>query len=61
MFYLARLEKWWIFFLKPDLIPKLHILKQNVLFIMVKVMVVTMVIVGKGNLHWPKHIRNHHY
>ena len=63
MFYLTRLEKLWIFFLKPDLIPKLHILKQNVLSIMVKVMVVTMVIVGKakGNLHWPKNIGNHHY
>ena len=61
MFYLARLEKLWVVFLKPDLIPKLHILKQNVLFIMVKIIVVTMVIVGKDNLHWPKHIRNHHY
>ena len=30
---------------------------------MVKVMVVTMVIVGKGkgNLHGPKNIGNHHY
>ena len=61
MFYLARLDKLWVVFLKPDLIPKLHILKQNVLFIMVKIIVVTMVIVGKDNLHWPKHIRNHHY
>ena len=37
------------FFLKLDLIPKLHLLKPNALLsIMVKIMLVTMVIVGKG-------------
>ena len=57
-FFLQNLKKFWIFILKPDLIPKLHLLKLNVL---VKTMV-TMCIVEKvkDNLCCPKDIGNHH-
>ena len=42
MFHFTESEKLWVFFLKPDLIPKFHLLKPNALLsIMVKIMVVT--------------------
>ena len=52
------------FFLKPDLIPKLHLLKpKTLLSILVTIMVVAMFIVGKGkgNVQWPKNVGSHHY
>ena len=42
MFHFTESEKLRVFFLKPDLIPKFHLLKPNALLsIMVKIMVVT--------------------
>ena len=43
---ITELEKF--SFWKPDLIPRLHLLKPNTLSAMVTIMVVTMVVVGKG-------------
>ena len=45
VFHFTELEKLRVFFLKPDLILKLHLLKPNTLLSMVKIMVVTMVVV----------------
>ena len=47
VFPLTEFEKFWVFVLKPDLIPKLHVLKLNVLLsTMIRIMV-TICIVGK--------------
>ena len=49
VFPLTEFEKFWVFVLKPDLIPKLHVLKLNVLLsTMIRIMV-TICIVGKGS------------
>ena len=64
MFHFAELGKLWGFLLKPDLITKLHLLNSTALLsIMVKIMVVTIVILGKGSgkVQWPKNVGNHHY
>ena len=49
VFPLTEFEKFWIFFLKPDLNPKLHLLKLNVLLSTMVTIMVTICIVGKGS------------
>ena len=49
VFPLTEFEKFWVFFLNPDLIPKLHLLKLNVLLSTMVTMMVTIRIVGKGS------------
>ena len=47
MFHITEFEKFWIFFLKSVLIPKLHLLKPNTLLATMVRTIVTMVIVHK--------------
>ena len=63
VFHFIKLEKLQVFFLKPDLIPKLDLLKPNSLLSTRVTIMVTMHIVGKGesNTEWPKHVGKHHY
>ena len=61
VFLFTKLEKVWVFFLKPDPIPKLHILKLNLLLSTMVTIVVTMCIVRKGTIWWPKNVGNHYY
>ena len=48
MFDFTKLEKLWIFFLKPYLIPTLDLLKRNVLLSTMVTVMVIMIIMGKG-------------
>ena len=48
MFHFTKLEKLWIFFLKPYLIPTLDLLKRNVLLSTMVTVMVIMIIMGKG-------------
>ena len=48
VFHFTELEKLQVFFLKPDLIPKLHLLKLYALLSTMVTIVLSMVIVGKG-------------
>ena len=48
VFYFTELEKLQVFFLKPDLIPKLHLLKLYALLSTMVTIMVIMGIVGKG-------------
>ena len=48
VFYYTELEKLHVFFLKPDLIPKLHLLKLYALLSTMVTIMVIMGIVGKG-------------
>ena len=63
MFYFTELEKLWVFFLKPDLITKLNLLKPTVLLATMVIIMATMVIVNKdyGNAEWFKDFENHQY
>ena len=47
MFHFTELEKLRVFFLKPDLIPKFHLLKPNALSSTMVKLIVTMGIVVK--------------
>ena len=49
VFPLTKFEKFWVFFWKPDLIPKLHLLKLNVLFFTMLTIMVTICTIGKGS------------
>ena len=48
VFHFTELEKLQVFFLKPDLIRKLHLLKLYALLSAMVTIMVTMDIVGKG-------------
>ena len=48
VFHFTELEKLQVFFLKPDLIPKLHLLKLYALLSTMVTIMVIMGIVGKG-------------
>ena len=48
VFRFAELGEFWVFFLKSDIIPKLHILKLKVLLSAMVTIVVTMPIVEKS-------------
>ena len=48
VFYFTELEKLQVFLLKPDLIPKLHLLKLYALLSTMVTIMVIMGIVGKG-------------
>ena len=48
VFPLTKFEKFWIVFLNPDLIPKLDLLKLNVLLSTMVTIMITICIVGKG-------------
>ena len=48
MFRFTELEKKRVFFLKSDIIPKLHTIKLKVLLSAMVAIVVTMCIVGRG-------------
>ena len=63
MFYFTELEKLWVFFLKPDLITKLNLLKPTALLATMVIIMATMVIVNKdyGNAEWFKDFENHQY
>ena len=47
VFPFTEFQKFWVFFLKPDLIPTLHLLKLNVLLSNIVTIIVTICIVGK--------------
>ena len=63
VFHFTELEKLQVFFLKPDLIPKLHLLKLYALLSTMVTIMVTMGIVGedKANKQWPKDVGNHNH
>ena len=48
VFHFRELEKMHVFFLKPDLIPKLHLLKLYALVSTMVTIIVIMSIVGNG-------------
>ena len=48
VFPFTELDKFLVFFLKPDLIPNLHLLTPNVLLSTNVTIMVTMCVVGKG-------------
>ena len=58
VFYFTELEKILAFFLKSDIIPKLHILKLKILLSAMVTIVVTMCIMENGyhNVWWPKNV-----
>ena len=63
MFHFTELKNLRVFFLKPDLIQKLHLLKPNALLSTLATIIVTLSIMdkGKGNIKWLKDAGNHHY
>ena len=63
LFQFTELEKLQVFFSKPDLIRKLHLLKLYALLSTMVTIMVAMGIVGKGygNIQWPKDVGNHHH
>ena len=48
VFCFTELEKFWVFFLKSDIIPKLHILKLKVLLSAMVTILLIMCVVGKS-------------
>ena len=48
VFHFTELEKLQVFFLKPDLIPKIHLLKLHALLSTIVAKMVVTGIVGKG-------------
>ena len=72
MFHFTELKNLRVFFLKPDLIQKLHLLKPNALLSTLATIIVTLSIMdkgkgksimdkGKSNIKWLKDAGNHHY